>query len=686
MADRANQSFLEEKIGLLAILLLSLLSATTASWPQAQKSNNPDRPQVPFGFTGLNSVQIGAYNSKAQPVAEAVQALNVMNQKGWQTIRKYYPTLGTESEKASEKVNPQDPEDRRFFAMRPTDDPGRSPMPLVVMICSLDVSDVSGNLKLLHDELREATSFEDFSDWPAERLHRAINELTQEQTTGKGVKYRVPKPTLSFKASVQLYAMTIALLGRDTVWTTWQDEAKKRGYSIPAPPDMIDFRNRLRRQLPMVIPPGATRGLLLYRPGWDIGEPIAKEEFEERADVVLIKRKGATFEVEQFPVYLTVDQKAWNPSWILSNDEQKDSTLAARKVEGLWTRLDGPYLWYKSDQLNGEDTYRSIVKFQKGAIIIEAERFVSPRRSVVRAARDRSYDPLTMQRFVAGVEVPADPLTVDPPDLDIWPTLWRQTNKNVNESFYRHDDRQLLWYKTGDNSWSSSLFPLRDAGPIFVEPIKPVTAPSGGLVARFSSSGAEQPSDVQPLSVEQQNSVGIAVGLMNLCLTNAGGVEVDALRVALPRDQATLTPVYFYSVRNGSSVRRSPNAMVVVLSEGYYNDYASAFNRLLWVLERPFESDAAKVSAINHAIETYLRDRYPQVTATPNDPALVAWSEILRGGGVPQLFDFTAIPGSSVAKAPQTAKSVGPDYLYPSRGEPSNAARREAMPASNAPH
>ncbi len=76
-------------------------------------------------------------------------------------------------------------------------------------------------------------------------------------------------------------------------------------------------------------------------------------------------------------------------------------------------------------------------------------------------------------------------------------------------------------------------FPLRGAGPVFLEPIKPATAPSGGLVARFSLSGAEQPNNVQSLSVEQQNSVGIAVGLMNLCLANAGGVEVDALRVAL---------------------------------------------------------------------------------------------------------------------------------------------------------
>ena len=52
--------------------------------------------------------------------------------------------------------------------------------------------------------------------------------------------------------------------------------------------------------------------------------------------------------------------------------------------------------------------------------------------------------------------------------------------------------------------------------------------------------------------------------------------------------------------------------MVVVLSEGYYNSYMSAFNRLLWVLERPFESDAGKVSAINRAIEEFLQQKYPR--------------------------------------------------------------------------
>ena len=99
------------------------------------------------------------------------------------------------------------------------------------------------------------------------------------------------------------------------MWEAWLAEAKKRGYSLPPPPDMIDFSNRLRHQLPMIIPTGATRGLLLYRPGWDLGEPRSKEEFEERADVVLIKRNGAEFQVEQFPVYLTVNQKEWSPSW-----------------------------------------------------------------------------------------------------------------------------------------------------------------------------------------------------------------------------------------------------------------------------------------------------------------------------------------------------------------------------------
>ena len=96
--------------------------------------------------------------------------------------------------------------------------------------------------------------------------------------------------------------------------------------------------------------------LLLYLPA-SIDEPLARGEFEERADVAVIKRTSTTFEVEQFPVYLTVDQKDWNPSWIEQPDVVSDTTLVARKYEHDWTRLDSPYLWPRPDQLNGEVVY-----------------------------------------------------------------------------------------------------------------------------------------------------------------------------------------------------------------------------------------------------------------------------------------------------------------------------------------
>ena len=137
---------------------------------------------------------------------------------------------------------------------------------------------------------------------------------------------------------------------------------------------MHDFANRLKHQAPIIIPPGATRGFILYRPGWDIGQPISKSEYEERADIMLVKRKGTTFEAEQFPVYFTNDQKTWSPDWIGPQDELKDTTLLGRKFELQWTRFDGPYLWYRKDQLNGEVTYRSTVKFEKDDISFTSER------------------------------------------------------------------------------------------------------------------------------------------------------------------------------------------------------------------------------------------------------------------------------------------------------------------------
>jgi hypothetical protein len=248
----------------------------------------------------VNAVQIGSYNSKAEPVAQALQAMNTMNQKGWKTIRRYYPELGADNGKPPQTVNPRNLDDRRFFANFATEDPGRSSTPLVAMICSLDARDTSGDLQALRGELLEATAVPDYSTWSLDRLRQAIHDLTREQTTDKGVKYRAPKTTVTFKESVHLYAMTVTFLAKDTKWVSWRENIEKLGYSLPPAPEIVDFSNRLRQQLPMTIPPGATRGMLLYRPGWDIAQPRSKEEFEERADVVLIKRAGATFHANNF--------------------------------------------------------------------------------------------------------------------------------------------------------------------------------------------------------------------------------------------------------------------------------------------------------------------------------------------------------------------------------------------------
>ncbi len=653
MADSANKPLVESSIALVAIVLLNVMLCVPVWSSTEPNQTKSDRPQIPYGFTSLDSIAIGVYDSKAQPAAEAVQALNIMYQKGWETIGKYYPELATISDATPVSVNPSDPEDHRFYSNHATEDPGRSPMPLIAMICSLDAGDVTGRLKSLRDELLNATRVDDFSTWTPEQLGHAIQGLTQIQTTGKGVKYRAPSKTLSLRQAVQLYAMTVALLDKDTKWPQWEESAHKLGYALPPPPNMTDFKNRLQHQLPITVPPGATRGMLLYRAGWDLAQPVSKTEYEERADVVLIRRSGTTFHLEQFPIYFTVEQKSWNPAWITEKDDEKDSTLTARKFEERWTRFDGPYMWYKSDQLAGQDTYHAIVKFQKDSIVIEGEHFVSSRGSVVRTTRDPTYDPLNAKRFVAGVERPLDPLTVDAPDLDMWPAIWRLLNRDINETCYRHDDRQLFWYPTGQNSFTSSVYPLKNGGTAVVQPLRPVDSPSGGLVARFSGSGAEQPNDVEPLDTDQQGSVRIAVALLNLCLSNASGSEVTSMRTSLPRDQDNLTPIYLYSVKNGTSVRKSPGSLVVVLSEGYYNGYVSAFNRLLWVLQKPLQNDPEKVSAINRSIAEYLRSGLPAGTSGQNDPAMIGWAQILQNGEVDHLFDLAILPAEK--KRPEPA-------------------------------
>ena len=683
MADSPTRPLLERTILLVFAPFMDLVLSSSPVYAVSQKPAKPERPQIPFGLTSLGPVEVGVYDSKAQPAAEALQAVNAMSVRAWEVISKYYPELGKVSDNAAPSVNPANPEDRRIKAKFATEDPGRSPIPLVAMICSLDATEVSGRLKALRDELIDATRIEDYSNWSADRLTRAIQELTQAQTSGKGVKYKAAKKTLSFKETVQLYAMTVALLPKDTKWPQWEATANKLGYALPRPPDMSDFSNRLRHQLPMIIPPGATRGLVLYRPGWDIAQPLTKEEFEERADVVLIKRSGTIFQLQQFPIYLTADQKTWNPSWLIPEDDWKDSTLTARKFERLWTRFDGPYMWYKNDQLNGEDTYRATVKFQKGEILIEAERFVLRRGSVVRTARDPLYDPLNAKRFVAGMEAPTDSLTADLPDLDNWPDMWRQVNKNINETCYRPDDRELFWYKTGDNSWSSSIYPVKDGGPPILQPVRSVNTASSGIIARFAGSGAEQPNDAHPLDHDQQTSINIAVGLMNLCLANASGAEVAALRVSLPRDKENRTPIYFYSVANGTSVMRSPQSLVVVLSEGYYNGYISAFNRILWVLESAFQNDAVKNAAINRSLADYLKSGLPKDAGSQNDPAVIAWSEMLQNGDLDQLFNASILPGS--LKQTSSSPAITADKSPATEGSQTAQSFR-ILPPSDAGH
>ena len=398
--------FVWVKVRIAGTLVLSILPGMVWGVP-AQKKTNSERPRLPYNMLGLHREDIDAYDSKAEPAARASEALLAVNRIGWNMIHRYFPTLGTTHEGPEKKIHPEDPADRRFFASYANEDPAFSPMPLLCMIWSLPESQLSGPLKKLHDELVSAMALEDYSTWKPDELRTTVDKLTVPATTAKAVRYRTPKTRLSFKQALQLYAMTLALVRMETKWANKADSP---------PPDMVDFTNRLRHQLPLQISDGETAALLLYFPA-DIGEPLAKGELEERADVVVMKRKGTTFEVEQFPVYLTVDQKEWNPPWIELTDYVTDTSLVARKYEHDWTRLDGPFLWFRPDQLNGEVVYRATVRFQAAEIVIEAERNIARRGAVKRADRPADYDPGKMTAFnpaVDGVAMPSDPLSIEP--------------------------------------------------------------------------------------------------------------------------------------------------------------------------------------------------------------------------------------------------------------------------------
>ena len=416
-----------------------------------QKSS--DRPALPYGFIKLDPVATEAYDSKAEPVARVVTALDLTYRRGWETIEKYFPELGIPAEREI-PINPSDASDHRFAAQLATEDPGRSPTALVMMICSLDPSAVSGKLKSLRDELVDATNLPDYSMWTLHDLRHATDALTQERTNFAGVKYRAPRAGLSYKQAMQLYAMTVALIRNDTKWKEWEQAMNRQGYSNLDLPDMQDFSNRL----PLRLEDGKDAALLLYRPGY-LSQPLQKGEFEERADVVFIARKANTFTVEQFPVYLTADQAEWNPAWILPKDEIKDTTLVARKFEYDWTRFDGPFLWYQRDQFNARVVYRCTARFSGEGIFIEAERFVSPRGEVKKVIRNRTYDPRSIRPFDPATDSRMDPLGVDWPDIDSSTASLSKRPSRIEDAFYYVGHRQFLVYQSGPNSFSSSLYP-----------------------------------------------------------------------------------------------------------------------------------------------------------------------------------------------------------------------------------
>ena len=210
-------------------------------------------------------------------------------------------------------------------------------------------------------------------------------------------------------------------------------------------------------QLPRPIADHSTARLFLYRPGY-YQQPVAKQEFHERADVVSIARQGNTFTIDEFPVYLTTDQKSWNPSWIEPRDEIKDTTLMARKFEYDWTRFDGPYLWYRRDQLNGRVMYNCIVRFSRDTVVLEGERFIAARGEIMKVARDPNYDPQKMRPFVPGVDARMEPLQLEWLDFD-HSELLRVRPSHFQEMFYQVGARELLNLQTGPNAFTSALYP-----------------------------------------------------------------------------------------------------------------------------------------------------------------------------------------------------------------------------------
>ncbi len=393
---------------LFTVLLVLLPFSTICLAVPSDKHS--DRPKLPYNMMGLGHDELDAYDSKAEPVASATAALLALNRAGWELIHKYFPKVGIAPD-AEGEAHAQGASEARFVGTELSEDAVLSPIPLMSAIWSLPDSELSGRLKALHDELATAMTLEDYSQWKLDALRSAVDGMTEWTKTGQGTRYRKPRNNVSFRQALQLYAMTVTLIRSETKWA---------GKTDNPPPNMADFANRLSHQLPQKVEEGRMTWFFLYRPGV-FDRPLNKDEFEERADVVALQRHGHIVEAQQLPVYLTVDEKEWAPSWIEPKDEQVDSTLAARKYEHDWTRLDGPYLWYRSDQLDGAVLYRATAQLLPDHIVIEAERSIESRGSVKRVDRPPDYNPALMPAFSPGVDTPAGPydaLMVDPMSLD----------------------------------------------------------------------------------------------------------------------------------------------------------------------------------------------------------------------------------------------------------------------------
>ena len=124
------------KVSIARLLLLGLLPGSVWGAPD-QRKQNPDRPTLPYSMLGPRRDDVDAYDSKAEPVARATQALMKVNQTGWELIHKYYPTLGMSVAGPEKKVHPEDRANPRFFASFVNEDPTFSSMPLLCMVWSL---------------------------------------------------------------------------------------------------------------------------------------------------------------------------------------------------------------------------------------------------------------------------------------------------------------------------------------------------------------------------------------------------------------------------------------------------------------------------------------------------------------------------------------------------------------------